>query len=286
MPSNTFADLPMTEKIHRSLGGTPDAPFRDMLSHVDDLASLANGTWAPSSNAEHDALDAYGRDFLSRFAYHTTAIEGSTLTPLETELVIEGEFVPSDDKDLRDLFAVRGVVEGYDYALRQQSQGRPLDRALIQDVHERTALDCQPRTRGAIRVGPVYIRGARTTPVPAAQVRDDLDALVYALERTDAHPVFAALAFHALFEAIHPFQDGNGRTGRTLLNVMLVGRRYPPIAIKHDDRVGYYEALEAWQVDGEFGPLVALVCASVAAECEGRIACVRETRENEARLRG
>ena len=105
MPSNTFADLPMTEKIHRSLGGTPDAPFRDMLSHVDDLASLANGTWAPSSNAEHDALDAYERDFLSRFAYHTTAIEGSTLTPLETELVIEGEFVPSDDKDLRDLFA-------------------------------------------------------------------------------------------------------------------------------------------------------------------------------------
>lgn len=101
MPSNAFADLPMTEKIHRSLGGTPDAPFRCMLSHVDDLAALAHGTWAPSSDAEHDALDAYERDFLSRFAYHTTVIEGSTLTPLETELVIEGEFVPSDDKGTR-----------------------------------------------------------------------------------------------------------------------------------------------------------------------------------------
>ena len=286
MPNNTFADLPMTEKIHRSLGGAPDAAFRDALSRVDDLAALVRGTWAPASDAERDALDAYERDFLSRFAYHTTAIEGSTLTPLETELVIEGEFVPRDDKDLRDLFAVRGVVEGYDYALRQQSSGRPLDRALIQDVHERTALDCQPRTRGALRTGPVYIRGARTTPVPAVEVRDDLDSLVYALGRTGAHPVFAALAFHALLEAIHPFQDGNGRTGRTLLNAMLVARGYPPVAIKHDDRVGYYEALEAWQVDGEFGPLVTLGCASVTAECEGRIACVRETRENEAHLRG
>ena len=164
MPSNTFADLPMTEKIHRSLGGTPDAPFRDTLSHVDDLASLANGTWAPSGNAEHDALDAYERDFLSRFAYHTTAIEGSTLTPLETELVIEGEFVPSDDKDLRDLFAVRGVVEGYDYALRQQSQGRPLDRALIQDVHERTTASHGPEVRFAWARSTSAARGQRPFP--------------------------------------------------------------------------------------------------------------------------
>ena len=277
-----FADLPMTEKIYRSFSLEPQGAAREALDRADALAAELRETWAPATEAERDALAAYDRDFLSRFAYHTTAIEGSTLTPIETELVLEGEFIPRDDKDLRDLFAVRGVSEGYDYALRQLAGGRELDASFVQDVHERTDLDCQPRTRGALRLGPVFIRGSRTVPVPASEVRDDLEALVWAWQGSTAHPLVSALAFHALLEAIRPFQDGNGRTGRTLLNAMLVAAGYPPVAIKHDDRIGYYEALEAWQVDGEPGALVEMGCASVAAECAGRIAAVRETRENES----
>lgn len=282
----SFSSLPMAEKIYRAFHPILSPDVESSLSRVAALTDEMRRTWAPRTDAERDALAGYDRDFLSRFAYHTTAIEGSTLTPLETELVLEGEFIPTDDKSLQDLFSVRGVAEGYDYALRQLSEGRELSVALIQDIHERTALDCQPRTRGALRMGPIYIRGSRTAPVAAAEVRDDLESLVYAYQHHDPHPVCAALAFHALFEAIHPFQDGNGRTGRTLLNCMLISAGYPPVAIKHDDRVGYYTSLEAWQVDGDANPLVALGCASVLAECEGRISCVRETRENESAAAG
>lgn len=65
----------------------------------------------------------------------------------------------------------------------------------------------------------------------------------------------AAAYFHAKFENIHPFTDGNGRTGRLLMNYFLVRHRHPPIVIHEEDRKGYYEALEAWDSRQELEPL-------------------------------
>ena len=66
---------------------------------------------------------------------------------------------------------VRGAAEGYDWALRQAAGGRPVDEGFVKDVHERTALDCQPRTRGTYRTMPVYIAGSATAPARVEQVR-------------------------------------------------------------------------------------------------------------------
>ncbi|WP_144140024.1 Fic family protein, partial [Bifidobacterium pseudocatenulatum] len=71
------------------------------------------------------------------------------------------------------------------------------------------------------------------------------------LDGSDVHPLLKAAGFHAMFENIHPFMDGNGRTGRQLLNFILLGHGYRPVAIKYDAGRAYARSLEAWQVDGD-----------------------------------
>lgn len=96
-----------------------------------------------------DALRLFDRDFLTRFTHGSAAIEGSALTPIQTELVLEGEFLPRDHAQLSDMLAARGIAEGYEYARRSLDESRPLSAELIKDMHEWTALDCQPAVRGS-----------------------------------------------------------------------------------------------------------------------------------------
>lgn len=114
------------------------------------------------------------------------------------------------------MFAVRGSFEGYDYMVRQLNVGRSLDTPLCQDIHERTALDLQPRARGSFRTVPVLISGSSTQTSSPALLREHCDDVFFHLNQSQADAVTKAAAFHAMFEKIHPFRDANGRTGRIL----------------------------------------------------------------------
>lgn len=263
------------EKIYRAFGGDiARADFSACDKAREHLDSLK-----PYAEDERDGFESYNEAFLVRFAYESNAIEGSTLSLGDTALVLEGEFPPSSDKSLRDVFAAKGCADGFYYAEQQLETDRSIDEGLIKDIHERTALDCQPRTRGTYRNSPAYIRGSLTSPADAIDIRDLMKALLYAYDSSTAHPVAKAAAFHAMFENIHPFADGNGRTGRLLMNFMLEKEGYPPIAIKHDAKGGYKKALEDWQVRGNPKSFLEIVEKCVLAETNERIAIVEKTRE-------
>jgi len=232
--------------------------------------------YRPFSGDEAIGLASYAEAFLVRFVHSSNAIEGSTLTEGDTALVLEGEFLP--DKPGRDIFAARGSADGFAYCQKALSEGKGLDVPLIQDIHERVALDCQPATRGVLRKSPVYLRGSDVVPANWEEVRPLLRDLVAAEKGSKLHPVENAAAFHAMFEKIHPFSDGNGRTGRLLMNFMLERDGYPPIAIKHDGKGRYIDALRGWQSAGLRGPLVDLVESCVKSELDARIGCVESTR--------
>ena len=82
------------------------------------------------------------------------------------------------------------------------------------------------------------------------ELLDELDSITH----DDA--LTAAAYFHAKFENIHPFADGNGRVGRLLMNYLLILLNHPPIIIHQEDRKGYYAALEAWDEHQELEPLI------------------------------
>ena len=231
----------------------------------------------PFSNNEMLGIESYDASFEVRFVYNSNSIEGSTLTPGETALVLDGEFVP--DRPGRDYFAARGSADGMAYYKRALSENRDFSEELIKNIHERTALDCQPVTRGIYRRHPSFIRGSETVPSNWQEVPYLMKDLISAYSRSEQSEIYKATAFHALFEAIHPFSDGNGRTGRLILNYMLEKNKYPPICIKFDTRADYLKALEDWQVRESPALLLSLVNKSLVNELNERLACINKTRE-------
>ena len=223
----------------------------ERLRRIDALKDHAH-TLEPLDGVEDMALADYDRDWLVRYTYNSNAIEGSTLTLEDTSLVLEGEFVPSDSP-ARYVFAARGIADGMAYVREYAKDGRKLDEELIRRIHEVTALDLQPFARGTFRpYGHLArITATRVKTADPLEIRDDLRSLIDGLDGSDAHPLLKAAGFHAMFENIHPFMDGNGRTGRQLLNFILLGHGYRPVVIKYDADRAYARSLEAWQVDGD-----------------------------------
>lgn len=223
----------------------------ERLRRVDALKDRARSL-EPLDGVEGMALADYDRDWLVRYTYNSNAIEGSTLTLEDTSLVLEGEFVPSDSP-ARYVFAARGVADGMAYVREYAKEGRKLNEELIRRLHEVTALDLQPFARGTFRPYGYLARitATRVKTADPLEIRDDLQVLVDVLNGSGAHPLLKAAGFHAMFENIHSFMDGNGRTGRQLLNFMLLRNGYRPVAIEYDAGRAYARGLEAWQVDGK-----------------------------------
>ena len=259
-----------------SLETNPD--IQNMLSRVDAETRLLDSL-RPFDGVEESALDNYRRDWLARYTYNSNAIEGSTLTLEDTELVLEGEFVPSDSP-ARFIFAARGVADGMDYVRRYVSEHRTLDIDLIRKVHEVTALDVQPALRGRFRPYGYNLRiaGTRVKTAEPLEVWEDMESLLAEVSVSRAHPVLRAAGFHAMFENIHPFADGNGRAGRQILNFMLMSAGYQPVALKHDAGRTYGESLERWQVDNEPTAFCMILGEGIIAETHEQATIIGQLR--------
>lgn len=245
--------------------------FEERLADLDRLARQWRCLY-PKDSAMRLAQQSYDEDFLVRMAYNSNAIEGSTLTLADTEIIYEGEFV--EGKPGREQIAARGIFEGAAYADELVINGIPLGEAQLRDLHERCALDLQPAARGMYRSAPAIIRASRTVPTSPAKVRDEVTNLFFRSTelRTGTHPLLIIPWFHACLENIHPFADGNGRTGRLWMNAQLRTCAYPPVSIKVDHSAEYKGSLEAWQVDGDATAFMDLFLDCLHEELEKRIA--------------
>ena len=245
----------LTEKI-RNLPPLLDSLERD--AEVSDLLRRSDAArerfrqMFPLDGVEQSAFEDYRKEWMARYVYNSNAIEGSTLTLEDTELVLEGEFLPTDSP-ARYIFAARGVADGMAYAERFAEEERTLSVEMIQKLHEVTALDMQPALRGRFRPYGYQARitATRVKTADPLEIYEDMEALVDAVNGSKDHPILKAAGFHAMFENIHSFMDGNGRTGRQLLNFMLLRNGYRPVAIEYDAGRAYARGLEAWQVDGK-----------------------------------
>lgn len=141
----------------------------------------------------------------------------------------------------------------------------PFSERIIKEIHTLVLMD-RPEDRGVYRRIPVRIMGAYHAPPDPVRVPKQMERLVAEFEgNKKLHPIERAALFHLKFEGIHPFVDGNGRTGRLILNLMLMQAGYPPINVKYSDRKRYYEAFdEYYENNKQANMLSVLLCNSLS----------------------
>ena len=188
-------------------------------------------------------LNRLMQEFVVEFTYNTTAIEGNTLTLRETDLVLQG--ITIDKKPLKDHLEAVGNRDAFEYVRDLVREQEPLSQRIIRELHQLVLAD-RPRDRGVYRSIPVRIAGALHDPVDPALIEGSMQQLIEDYAADSSEIVGKLARFHIEFEAIHPFIDGNGRTGRLLVNLELMKAGFPPIDIKYADRLAYYDAFDGY----------------------------------------
>lgn len=182
-------------------------------------------------------------EFVVEYTYNSNAIEGNTLTLRETDLVLRGLTI--EQKPLKDHMEAVGHKEAFDFVSELVKENVPISESIIKQIHYLVLAD-KREDRGVYRRVPVRIMGAQHEPVQPYLIEPKMEQLLHDFVERKEHIVTKLARFHIEFEGIHPFIDGNGRTGRLLVNLELMKKGYPPIDIKFADRVSYYNAFDEY----------------------------------------
>ena len=239
-------------------------PADGRLSRVSLLAEIETkrerlAEMRPLTQGEVERLR---EEFLIDFTYNSNAIEGNTLTLKETAMVLEGMTI--DQKPLKDHLEAVGHRDAFLYVQDIATKDIPLDESVIKNIHALVLMD-RPEDKGIYRRIPVRIMGAYTEPVQPYLIEPNIRELLAEnkLRRETMNPIERIARFHLEFEGIHPFIDGNGRTGRLLLNLDLIRNGYPTINVKFTDRKRYYDAFDAYYQDGNADEMINLIAGYV-----------------------
>lgn len=191
-------------------------------------------------------------NFKILFAYNSNKIENPETSYHNTREIFENGKVINFTGDLRTLFEIQNQKDSFEYLIDKMVKREPITKELILELHNTLCKGCYDEAR--------FLKGERpgTFKIHDYGVGDDIGASPEEVEDeiTDlcdelrenegADPLMIAAYLHMRFESIHPFADGNGRVGRTLMNYYLIIHDYPPTIIYDDDKETYYMALAVY----------------------------------------
>jgi|SRR3989344_5360761 len=193
-------------------------------------------------NTPSSIKNKVNEDFVIRFTYHTNAIEGNRLTLRQTALILKDKVIPSGVRAQDYNEAVNGK-ECLDFLKKYKGE---LNNNFIEKINEILTKNTDVVYGGRIRFFNVQISGSTHTPPKHEEVKPYLLNLYkwYSLNKNKLHPFELATIIHARLAWIHPFEDGNGRTARSIMNYILMKKGYPMFFIPYEKREEYYQALE------------------------------------------
>lgn len=247
--ANSERTLPLVEEIDQNY-------FNRIDKKRDELYKIP---------ANHPGLRRAKKEAYFLHIYHTNAIEGNTLTLQQTRAIVETKLAIGG-KSLHEQNEVIGIDAALSF-MNNTLLGKVGQLTLndILEIHKRVLGYVDPTEAGRIRRTQVFV--GNFSPPQAKYLGKLMQEFILWLNSEEAskiHPIeFAALAHYKLV-SIHPFYDGNGRTSRLLMNLILMRAGFPPVSIKVEDRFHYYETLEMAN-DGDIRPFIRFI-----AECAER----------------
>ncbi len=185
----------------------------------------------------NDILDR----FTANFTYESNAIEGNSLTLKDVTIIIHERILPKN-KDLREIYETLNTRDAIEEIFRKKIKIKKEDIIKLHKI----LIKNTGVTPGFKKI-PNFLLGRNIKTTPPERVEREIDELLeWYHKNKEIHPLMRAVIFHGRFEKIHPFEDGNGRTGRLLVNAILINNDYPPLIIRKTQRIAYFSALEAF----------------------------------------
>ncbi len=201
--------------------------------------------------------------FRIELTYTSNAIEGNTLSRAQTALVAD-KGLTVEGKTLREQIEVVNHIRALEYIHRlQHLSRRDITQKTILEIHGYILAHINDSYAGRYRDIPVRIAGASVVMPNPLKVSKLMDEFVDWLHEGDDHPVRIALDAHYKLVSIHPFVDGNGRTARLLMNLLLLQAGYPPAIIQNEERGAYIASIEKAQLGGSLQDYYALTTQAV-----------------------
>lgn len=234
---------------------------QSLFDRIDQKLEILN-THRPLSPSVVSKLK---EQFAVEMTYNSNAIEGNRLTLKETYLVI-GEGVTVKGKSLKDHLEAKNHFEAIQflYDLIEHEKRHTISERLIRSLHQLIVKESDPSIAGNYRTGQVMISGSKHRPPHSTEVPILMNELIKWVQKNinHVHPILLATTFHHRIAYIHPFFDGNGRTARLAMNVLLMQNGYPLVIILKNDRKKYYDVLEKAD-KGNLEPLVKFIAQAV-----------------------
>lgn len=229
------------------------------FKHIDQKMALLDS----KRPLPEDVVRNLRERLLVEWTYHSNAIEGNTLTLSETKVVLEG--ITVGGRSLREHFEVINHAEAIGFIEDLVSKDARITEFEIKQIHQLVLKNIRERDAGSYRTINVFIQGSPHTPPMNSLVPGLMRNLLEWLEveGQTLHPIERAANFHHRFAHIHPFVDGNGRTARLLMNLILMKEHYPPAIIRQEDRLRYYTALREADETRHTEPLILLISEAV-----------------------
>jgi Fic family protein len=242
------------------------------FTRIDELRNKLK-TLRPLNEAE---LKRLRDEFIVENTYNSNAIEGNSLTLRETALILQ-EGVTIAEKPVREHLEAIGHKDAFEYVVSLADANTELAERVIKEVHALVLMN-DPINKGVYRRIDVTIMGAAHTPPQPYSVPALIEQLLVDYEdmKRDKHIIEAVAEFHLRFEGVHPFLDGNGRTGRLILNLELIKAGLLPVNIKFADRRKYYDCFDRYY-GNEHTPetLVRLIVGYEVEELERHIMIIK-----------
>ena len=188
----------------------------------------------------------YYENFITRSIKCSNAIEGNTLSYAETySIIFADESLPLQNVNPRELYEAINLKYAHNYSLDNIDK---FDSGLIIKINQ--YINKNIKELNGYRKGKVFIKGADFVPPLPELVPNKMSEIIYQFKNSNIELISNIANFHIMFEHIHPFEDGNGRTGRVLINHMLISNNQIPIVIPEERRIEYFEYFQNYDVDG------------------------------------
>jgi len=232
--------------------------IQDLLAEADELKSR----WSAAKPLNKTQLHKMKEFFNVNYTYDSNRIEGSTLTMQETHLVVN-EGLTISGKSMREHLEAVNHYEAIDFIEGLVKDKENLTERILNEIHYLILNGIDRRNAGKYRNVPVYISGSSHKPPQPYLVAKQMEEVFeyYHTSKTTVHPIILAADMHEKVVTVHPYIDGNGRTSRLVMNLILLQNGYSIANIKGDDtsRLSYYKALEMVQTNNTLEPFYELI---------------------------